>query len=129
MSQLRKLQFWHIGSLALTDQTELYNKIRIGPIYSYNICELDDKDYGKTLKVNEDGPFDKEIDSTSSYLSCKLPSRESLDPTLYMNLAADELTRWMISCMPYSTSSPHEEVPAFVLTLPNFDSQNIMIDE
>ncbi|MCJ1239872.1 hypothetical protein MMC14_007870 [Varicellaria rhodocarpa] len=106
MSQLRKFRFWDIGSLELTDQSKQYNEIN-------------------ALKVDQDGPFH----SSSSYLSSELLSRESLDSAQYMDLAADELTRWMILCMPHSTSSPYEEPETFVLDLPDFDSQNIMIDE
>ena len=126
MSQLRKFQFNKIGSLVLTDKVEPYNKISIGPIYDFDEGDPDDENYGEEIKVEQSGPFK----SSMSYLLYSFESAQGLDP-YHWGLAAYKIVKRMLSHLPRSSLSPYSTCRAetFVLSLPDFDSQNVMIDE
>ena len=134
ISQLQKFQFSKIGSLELTDQTKRHNKIPIGPLYSYGGCSWDDYDEeddgekaDEGIKVDQTESFD----SSMSYMTYDLPSEESFKGGSDLDLGAFKLNKMMLFHLPRSSSDPYSTRVAetFVLNFPDFDSQNILIDE
>jgi hypothetical protein len=110
MAQLRKFRFNKIGSLQFDGNAN--SKITIGPCYDWNV----DDDDGVTVKAV--GPF-----STSrSYLLDDFDDPEEDDPYA---VGAHKLTSIMVPYLP----SPRKGSETFALRPPDFDSQNIMIDE
>ena len=126
MSQLRKFQFSKIGSLELTNEAKPYNKISIGPIYGFDEGDRFDENYGEQIKVEQSGPFE----SSMSYMLHNFESVQGLDPKGWGH-AAYKLNQIMLSHLPRSSLSPYStrRAETFVLCLPDFDSQNVMIDE
>ena len=136
MSQLQKFKFNKIGSLELTDQTSRYDKISIGPLYCYggddSDDDNDDNDDDHIIDDNDEGikiRQSESFNSSASYMSYAFPDEEEEDGgSLY--LGALKLNKMMLSCLPRSGSSPYTHDPeSFVLNCPDFDSQNVLIDE
>lgn len=132
LSQLQKFHFSKIGSLEFgSDNKTAENSVNIGPFYEWNEGTFDDDDYGRNLQIDEFRPFE---DSKSSYLRhcmnrCRAPTKQSPLCT-----GSRMILDTMISCLPYSSTKgiprrSANEKETFVLSLPDFDSQNIMIDE
>lgn len=130
LSQLQKFKFDKIGSLEFDDNNEVArSSVMIGPCYGWNEGVLGDDDYGRNPQVGEFGPFN----SSKSYLQYCMNHHR--DPSRRSPLAIGPLMildRMISSCLPSSSakgriSANQEET--FVLSLPDFDSQNTMIDE
>jgi len=119
MSQLQKFRFDKIGSLQFTDNMTC-NEIKIGPCYCYDQGILGDENYGNELALQSYGPFE----STKSYLRYCL-DHDDRDLPQADHVGARKLVAMLISYLP----SPRFGRETFVLSLPDFDSQNIMIDE
>ena len=115
MSQLQKFQFDKIGYLEFAGES--IDDISIGPLCDMNLDDPDDEAYGE---VRQDGPFD-------SSRSCLLEgfATKEYDPMRY-GYAADKVTNMMLSHLPKSS---HDGAETFVLCHPDFNLQNIMIDE
>ncbi|KAK9428614.1 hypothetical protein V1505DRAFT_357644 [Lipomyces doorenjongii] len=124
MSQLQKFQFDKIGSLEFDNGT-VGNSITIGPCYRWDEGILGDEDYGKDLRVQEFGPFE----SSKSYLRHWVSHYGDARKQSPLALGSRMILDMMISCLPLSTKSVSTNQESFVLSLPDFDSQNIMIDE
>lgn len=109
MAQLRRFRYEKIGSLQFEGEAD--GKVTIGPCYDWK-----DDDEGITVKAA--GPF-----STSrSYLLNDFDNLDEDDPYA---VGAHKLTAMMVPHLP----SPTNGAETFVLRPPDFDSQNIMIDE
>lgn len=124
MSQLQMFQFPMIGSLESEDGIP-GSRIKFGPCYRWNEGIFGDENYGMNLQVDEFGPFE----SSKSYL--RHHARHSSDPTKKSPLATGSrvFLDMIISALPSSTERPSSNREAFVLSLPDFDSQNVMVDE
>lgn len=124
MSQLQRLQFNMIGSLESQDWMS-ENGISLGPCYRWDEGIFGDDNYGQNLRVNEFGPFE----SSKSYLRYHIEHYG--DPTKHSPLAIGSraLLDMMVSSLPLSTERESSNRESFVLSLPDFDSQNVMIDE
>ena len=124
MSQLHKFQFDKIGCLEFTDGSKESDEISIGPICELNMDDPNDENY---CNITQSGPFD----SSRSYMLHEFSSREN-DPDGW-GLAAYKLTSIMLSYLPKSSPNysfeDEDGAETFVLCHPDFDSQNIMIDE
>ena len=124
MSQLQKFQFSRIGSPESTESCKKHNKISIGPIYYSDFNDPEEEDYGKTKQI---GPFD----SSRSYMLHEF-SPQKIDP-LGWGRAAYQVNSIVLSHLPKSSHDPFSEndpeAETFVLCHPDFDSQNILIDE
>ena len=124
MAQLQNLKFDWIGSLQLNDEPN-EKSLGIGPCYEWDLpsryAELQGQDPG----VREYGPFR----TTKEYLTHlhNLQHRHSHP----MAVGCRELLTRMIASLPLSIDEAchtgYDET--FVLTAPDFDSQNFMIDE
>lgn len=123
MAQLQKLKFDWIGSLQLNGATD-DNSLCIGPCYEWNLPSRHAELRGQDPDIREFGPFR----TTKDYLNHlhNLQERDSHP----MAIGCRELLTRMIASFPLSLDAPdvgsHE---TFVLTAPDFDSQNFMIDE
>jgi hypothetical protein len=123
MSQLQKFQFDKIGSLQFNNGTD---SIEIGPCYRWDDSQIGDENYGKKIAIKQFGPFN----TSQSYLEYFVKHNECTgqqDP-LKLGIGSQELLAMMIPCLP----CPRKCFLArekFVLSLPNFNPQNIMIDE
>ncbi|MCJ1470984.1 hypothetical protein MMC07_009632 [Pseudocyphellaria aurata] len=124
MAQLQKLKFDWIGSLQLNGETE-DNTLRIGPCYEWNLPSRHAELRGQDPDIREFGPFR----TTKDYLNYlhNLQEKDSHP----MAVGCRELLDRMIASFPLSLDealdvSSHE---TFVLTAPDFDSQNFIIDE
>ncbi|KAK9243771.1 hypothetical protein V1506DRAFT_523382 [Lipomyces tetrasporus] len=124
MSQLQKFQFDKIGSLEFENGT-VGNSIRIGPCYRWDEGIFGDEDYGKDLRVEEFGPFE----SSKSYLRHCVSHYWDPRKQSPLALGSRMILDMMISCLPLSTKGVSTNQESFVLSLPDFDSQNIIIDE
>lgn len=124
MSQLQRLQFTMIGSLESQDGIS-ENRIRVGPCYRWDEGVFGDDNYGQNLQINEFGPFE----SSKSFLRHHV--KHYGDPTKHSPLATGSraLLDMMILSLPLSTEGPSGDRESFVLSLPDFDSQNVMVDE
>ena len=128
MSQLRNFQFDKIGSFELPGQTDEHSNTKIGPLHSFSQDSLDtigDPDYGTVIRVEQAGPFQ----TSMSYMLDQLPEEGSLGNEL--DIGALKLNKMLLSHLPKSSHHPFStrSVESFVLSFPDFDSQNIMIDE
>ncbi|RJE18339.1 hypothetical protein PHISCL_09328 [Aspergillus sclerotialis] len=124
MSQLQRLQFTMIGSLESQDGMS-ENGIKVGPCYRWDEGIFGDDNYGQNLQVNEFEPFE----SSKYYLRYHIEHYG--DPTKHSSLAIGSraLLDMMVSSLPLSTEGASSNRETFVLSLPDFDSQNVMIDE
>ena len=126
MSQLRRFQFDKIGSLQFNDGTSK-DSITIGPCYKWDEGAVGDKDYGQKLSVEQSGPFS----TSQSYVRHYLDKHGNAGHCHPLVMGSQKLVDSMIRHLPPSTSNPstQQSLETFVLSLPDYDSQNIMIDE
>jgi len=123
MSQLQKFQFDRIGSLQFNNGKD---SIEIGPCYKWDDGQIVDENYGKKISMKQFGPFN----TSQSYLEYFVKHNERTgrpDPD-EIRIGTQELLAMMIPCLP----CPRKHFLArekFVLSLPDFNPQNIMIDE
>jgi aminoglycoside phosphotransferase (APT) family kinase protein len=123
MSQLQKFQFDKIGSLQFNNGTD---SIEIGPCYMWDEGHFSDEDWGENITVKPFGPFK----TSQSYLEYCLNNDGCTghkDP-YKLGIGSRKLLAVMISCLP----CPRKSLLAgekFVLSLPDFNPQNILIDE
>lgn len=124
MAQLQSLKFDWIGSLQLNDQAE-ENSLGIGSCYEWNLPSRHAELQGQDPDIKEFGPFR----TTNDYLDYLHDSQER-DPHP-MAVGCRELLTRMIASLPLSVEKPHDggNDETFVLTAPDFDSQNFMVDE
>ena len=124
MSQLQKFQFPMIGSLESEDGVS-EGKSRIGPCYRWDEGIFGDEDYGMNPQIDEFGPFE----SSKSYL--RHHAQHYGDPTKRSPLAIGSraLLDMIISSLPLSTERTSGTRETFALSLPDFDSQNIMVNK
>ncbi|PGH15954.1 hypothetical protein AJ79_02121 [Helicocarpus griseus UAMH5409] len=116
VSELQKFRFDEIGSLQINGETEITTSnlldVSIGPCHSYDEGIFGQMDYRRKLEISPKNPL------------------HSADKD------AKILVDQLISCLPQSTRSDPSNTPSpqhageetFVLTLPDFGPQNIMID-
>ncbi|KAN0069431.1 hypothetical protein V8E54_012446 [Elaphomyces granulatus] len=123
MSQLQKFQFDKIGSLQFNSGTD---SIEIGPCYKWDDGQIGDENYGKIAIIKQFGPFN----TSQSYLEYFVKHNERTGkPDLYrLGIGSQKLLSMMIPCLPCPRKSflAREK---FVLSLPDFNPQNILIDE
>ena len=124
MSQLQKFQFPMIGSLESEDGIP-ESRTKIGPCYRWDEGIFGDENYGMNLQVDEFGPFQ----TSKSYL--RHHARHYSNPTKKSQLATGSraLLDLIISALPSSTERASSNRETFVLSLPDFDSQNVMVDD
>lgn len=120
MSQRQKFRFEKIGSLQFSDATA-GGEIGIGPCYEYDEGVFGNEDYEQKLAVDAFGPFT----TSQSYLQYHLNHRGNPQKRHPFGVGAQKLVAMMIPYLP----RPRNGHETFVLALPDFDSQNIMIDE
>ena len=126
MAQLERFQFDKIGSLQFNgDLTS--DGITIGPCYIWDEETGDNEDDEEKMAVKQLEPFN----TSKSYLQYFLDNEVS--PKHFRPLAhgCKKLLASMIRYLPSSTSDQctGSESETFVLSIPDYDSQNIMIDE
>ena len=124
MAQLQSLKFERIGSLRLNDEPD--NKtFGIGPCYGWNLPSRHAELQGQGPDIREFGPFR----TTKEYLTHLHNSQER--DSHPMAVGCRELLARMIASLPLSVEESLGvcQDETFVLTAPDFDSQNIMIDE
>ncbi|KAN0083177.1 hypothetical protein V8E54_002265 [Elaphomyces granulatus] len=123
MSQLQKFQFDKIGSLQFNSGTD---SIEIGPCYKWDDGQIGDENYGKIAIIEQFGPFN----TSQSYLEYFVKHNERTGkPDPYrLGIGSQKLLSMMIPCLPCPRKSflAREK---FVLSLPDFNPQNILIDE
>lgn len=107
MAQLSRFRFQKIGSLHSMEDGSLF----IGPCYDYH--ENDDG----TLRVVASGPFD----TAASYLKER---RAKENTKSAWGISASKLLDAMIPYLP-----AYDSAEGFVLRPPDFDSQNVMVDD
>ncbi|MCJ1428828.1 hypothetical protein MMC29_006739 [Sticta canariensis] len=124
MAQLQSLKFNWIGSLQLKDDPE-ENSLGIGSCYEWNLPSRYAELNGQDPDIKEFGPFR----TTNEYLNYLHDSQER-DPHP-MDVGCRELLARMIASLPLSVGKTHDggNDEIFVLTAPDFDSQNFMVDE
>lgn len=105
MSQLRTLHFDKIGSLLPNSQS---GGIELGPCYEWDTAE------DEAISITSSGPFS----TTQSFL------RSFWAPVNDKNEFAIGAARILEEMLPYIPSTSE-----FVLAPPDFDSQNVMVDE
>ncbi|KAL9132056.1 MAG: hypothetical protein Q9217_000184 [Psora testacea] len=126
ISQLRRFQFDKIGSLQFNGGTSK-DSITIGPCYKWDEGTIGDEDYGQKLSVEQSGPFT----TSKSYLRHYLNKHKNVGHCYPLTIGSQKLVYSMIRHLPSSTNNPsaRQGLETFVLSLPDYDSQNIMIDE
>ena len=126
ISQLQRFQFDKIGSLQSNGDNTRDN-ITIGPCYKWDEGHINDQDYGQKLAVEKFGPFH----TSKSYLQHCLENHRHLGHGHPLTIGSRELVASMIRCLPFSTNLPstRQGLETFVLAPPDYDSQNVMIDE
>ena len=126
MSQLRRFQFDQIGSLQFNDGL-CKDKITIGSCYNWDEGAIGDEDYGQKLTVKQSGPFS----TSESYLRFHFNKSKSAKHGYPFTIGSEKLMNSIIGHLPLSTINPssRQSPETFVLSLPDYDSQNIMIDE
>ncbi|KAL2756518.1 hypothetical protein ACRALDRAFT_2026580 [Sodiomyces alcalophilus JCM 7366] len=107
IAQLSRFRFQKIGSLHSMEDGSLV----IGPCYDYH------KNNDGTLRVVASGPFD----TAASYLK---EHRAKANTKSVWGISASKLTNAMIPYLP-----AYDSTEGFVLCPPDFDSQNIMVDD
>ncbi len=117
--QLTSFRFDKIGSLQFTDGTA--NQPTIGPCYKWDEGKSGDERYGKRITVTPFGPFH----TSQSFLRYCL-DHDSDNKRHMWSVGARQLVGMMIPCLP---RPPENQRETFVLSLPDFDSQNVMTDE
>lgn len=124
MAQLQNLKFSRIGSLQSNNRLDDMS-ISIGPCYDWDMPSRHSEMDGKNLNLREFGPFRTTID----YLSYVHDIQER-DPHPVAVGCRKLLTR-MIEILPLSVDDGFDvgNDETFVLTAPEFDSQNFMVDE
>ena len=124
MAQLQSLKFDWIGSLQLNDDPEDIS-LGIGPCYEWNLPSRHAELQGQDPDIKEFGPFR----TTTEYLN-NLHDSQERDPHPVAVGCRELLTR-MIASLPLSVENTHDggNDETFVLTAPDFDSQNFMVDE
>ena len=124
MAQLQSLKFNWIGTLQLKDDPE-ENSLGIGPCYEWNLPSRHGELKGRDPDIKEFGPFR----TTNEYLNYLHDSQEK-DPHP-MAVGYRELLARMIASLPLSVEKTRDggNDETFVLTAPDFDSQNFMVDE
>ncbi|KAI9839045.1 MAG: hypothetical protein M1837_002263 [Sclerophora amabilis] len=120
MCQFQGLQFDKIGSLKFQDSTAM-DQPDIGPCYQWDEGPGGDQDYGEKLMVKEFGPFI----TAQDYLQHCLDHDGRLGAKHPLPIGARKLVAIMIPYLP----SAKKARETFVLAPPDFDSQNVMIDE
>ena len=125
MAQLERFHFDKIGSLQFNG--DLTNDgITIGPCYIWDEETGDNEDDEEKMAVKQLGPFN----TSKSYLQYCLDNLER--PKVFRPLAhgCKKLLASMIRYLPSSSDQfTGSESETFVLSIPDYDSQNIMIDE
>lgn len=119
VSQLEQLRFDQIGCL----EFEQDGQAKVGPCFSLLEDESGDDDSAKHLEVNAAGPFQ----CSSAYLNQKsrcTACEDGRDP-MKVGLGSEMVISRAISYLP----TPRNGRETFPLSIPDFDSQNIMIDE
>lgn len=124
MAQLQHLKFDWIGSLQSNDEPDDMS-LSIGPCYEWDLPSRHAELHGQDPGIRESGPFR----TTMEYLT-QLHDSQRRDSHL-MAVGCRELLTRMIACLPLSVDETLDEGndETFVLTAPDFDSQNFMIDE
>lgn len=124
MAQLQSLKFDWIGSLQLNDESE-ENSLGIGSCYEWNLPSRHAELQGQDPDIKEFGPFR----TTNEYLNYLHDSQERDSDA--MAVGCRELLTRMIASLPLSVEKTHDggNDETFVLTAPDFDSQNFMADE
>lgn len=124
MAQLQNLKFDRIGSLQLNNEPN-EKSLGIGPCYEWDLPSRHAELQGQGLDVREYGPFR----TTKEYLTHlhNLQDRDSHP----IAVGCRELLTRMIASLPLSVDEARHTGydETFVLTAPDFDSQNFMIDE
>ena len=126
MSQLRKFQFDKIGALQFLPGTSdsLGDTITVGPCYQWEEPDFEDEKGIQDIRIIEFGPFETSKSYLQHYLNNTRPVLKKARP----GRGSCAFLDMMIPYLPPSgkRSSTKE---TFVISLPDFDSQNIMIDE
>lgn len=127
MSQLQRFHFDKIGSLQFEGDTSR-GTASIGPCYSYdqpNFIDNPSQEY--YLKVDDQsGPFDTSRSNYESRLEDSSITNDKPCPTGLTKLASLTIP-YLPSSISESSAKPDRET--FVLALPDFDSQNVMVNE
>lgn len=124
MAQLQHLKFDWIGSLQSNDEPNIKG-LGIGPCYEWELPSRHAEYQGQAPSIRESGPFR----TTKEYLTQMHNSqRRDSHP---MAVGCRELLTRIIACLPLSVDETLDEGndETFVLTAPDFDMQNFMIDE
>lgn len=84
-----------------------------------------DDNHGQILQVDEFGPFE----SSKSLLRHHAKRYGDLTNHSPLSMGSRSLFDMLISYIPLSTERPFRNRETFVLSFPDFDSQNVMVDE
>ena len=112
MAQLQLLSFDKIGSLI----PEQDGTTKVGPCF-----EWDEHDDG-SISVSTSGPFS----TIESYLDYHWQSVNAKSP---YGIGAAKLARAALYYLPASTLSSKDKESPYIVAFPDFDIQNVMIDE
>jgi aminoglycoside phosphotransferase (APT) family kinase protein len=122
MSQLQTFTFEKTGSLRFGDDLD-NEKIEIGRCYDWDEGSFGVGKMGKKLNVQDFGPFE----SSKKYLQYQLEHLSNGEDCSALGLGAKKITSMMISLLPLLKHRDGDETS--VISLPDFDSQNIMVDD
>lgn len=122
MSKLRHLEFDKVGSMHFSDDTA--NDFHIGPCYYWDEGDIRDDDYGLFTTIKEFGPFTSSRDFLKPFIKTDSHRGDSFP----LVIGSKKLTSWIIDYLPLSSDST-ESPETFVLSPPDFDSQNFLIDD
>ncbi|KAE9375799.1 hypothetical protein N431DRAFT_531881 [Stipitochalara longipes BDJ] len=120
MSQLEKFRSEEIGSLRINEK--MNKKIEIGPCYDWAEGPFGVGKMGRELEIQAFGPFK----NSKAYLQYYLDHLSSSEDSSPVALGAEKITSMMIFHLP--SPRPGNQNEEFALSLPDFDSQNIMVD-
>ena len=126
MSQLERFQFDKIGSLQFNGDMTSHG-ITVESCYTWKQETDDNEDDEEKTTVEQLGPFN----TSKSYLQYCLDNLEGPKPCRPLAFGCNKLLASMIRHLPSSTSDQltGSEFETFVLSIPDYDSQNIMIDK
>lgn len=123
MSQLQKLQFNEMGSLQFNPESS-EDRPTIGPCYRWDPDVSTEDDCKHKTRVAEFGPFK----TSKSYFKHCIDHHSDKQKTATFARGARVLIEMMVKYLPpRKTNMSASET--FVLAAPDFESQNIMIDE
>lgn len=128
MAQLQKFEFEMIGSLE-SENGESESRIRVGPCYAYDDGDFGDDNYDQDLQVDESGPFDSSKSCLRHYTKYYKDHEKIRKDVVGLTTGPRALVDMIIPSLPLSTKRASSKHETFVLSLPDFGPQNVMVDE